>query len=376
MKRTDIFLILCLISISAWASTGQTHPSVLKQILNKIENVKSDIVQAASKKSHLQSSLKQTETSLAELEHQMDQTRHSLKAQQKILSDLQQKTKQNQHHLDTEREALTVQLRAAYISGRQPYLKLLLNEEDPNKLGRMLIYYRYINKDRIDLINTLLNTLQQIEQTQEQIEVHTNALHDLENQQIEQEKKLNKTTHTRQQVISQIDASIQTKKQKLDQLIQNKENLEATIKKLNESKIYFQTEGKSFLQLRGHLPWPTRGNIIEPFGQTIANSQLKTDGVLIQTPNGQAVYALASGKVIFAHWVTGYGLLLIIDHGNGYMTLFGRNTALYKNVGDIVHAGDLIATVGNSGGYATASLYFAIRYNGKPINPSNWCRKM
>jgi len=353
---------------------ASSHPGILKQILHKIENVKSDILDATSKKSHLQNSLKQAEVSLANLERQLHQTKYSLAKQQKILSDLQYKAKQNQHHLDEQREALGDQLRAAYTSGRQPYLKLLLNQQDPNKLGRMLVYYRYVNKDRIDVINVLLNTLQQIEQTREQIEVHTNALRTLQNQQIEQEQKLKQTSHARQKVIYKIDTTIQTKKQKLDRLLQNKENLEKTVKQLNTRKIYFKTQGKSFLKLRGHLPWPTRGKIVENFGQVIAHSQLRTDGVLIKAFSGQSIYALASGKVIFAHWITGYGLLLIIDHGNGYMTLFGRNAALYKNVGDTVNPGDLIATVGNSGGYVHSGLYFAIRYNGKPVNPSIWCR--
>lgn len=137
------------------------------------------------------------------------------------------------------------------------------------------------------------------------------------------------------------------------------------------SDIHFSN--KNFALLRGKLPWPTKGTVLHYFNTTIAKSELKSTAELISAPDEQPVYSVAPGVVVFSKWLEGYGLLIIINHGEGYMTLYGRNHSLYKHEGDQVAAGDLIATVGQSGGYEKPALYFAIRYNAKPLDPNQWC---
>ena len=129
-----------------------------------------------------------------------------------------------------------------------------------------------------------------------------------------------------------------------------------------------------FYKKRGHLIWPTTGRIKHHFGTQIGQSELKWNGVLIEASQGQTVHAVAPGKVIFAKWLQGYGLLLIIDHGNGYMTLYGRNQSLLKKVGDWVKTNTTIATAGQTGGFSQSALYFSLRHNAKPLNPEKWCK--
>ena len=168
-----------------------------------------------------------------------------------------------------------------------------------------------------------------------------------------------------------LNAKIKTRQQRLAILEKNKIHLESTLKSLSQ-KSNAWTDDYAVLK-RGKLPWPAKGRILSSFGRSISSSELKSTGVLIQAPMGRKVRAVMPGKVIFSRWMRGYGLLIIVDNGHGYMTLYGRNESLYKKRGDVIKRGEIISAVGNSGGYQKSALYFAIRHNAKPVNPSKWC---
>ena len=179
----------------------------------------------------------------------------------------------------------------------------------------------------------------------------------------------------RTQLINSINNTIRDQNQVLENLNINKKRLEQTLMHLSHTPVTSKENFTyiNFAQQRGHLPWPTKGKVMHYFNSPIAQSELKWTGELIEAPDDQPVYAVAPGTVIFSKWLQGYGLLIIINHGHGYMSLYGRNHSLYKHEGDKVSAGDLIATVGQSGGYGKPALFFAIRYNAKPLDPSQWC---
>jgi septal ring factor EnvC (AmiA/AmiB activator) len=175
--------------------------------------------------------------------------------------------------------------------------------------------------------------------------------------------------------MQEINQHIQINNNQLKKLLQNKQQLQATIEKLNtaaSSNTKFISH-HPFSKLHSKLPWPTQGHIRHAFGAQINQSELTWDGTIINAPLGQSVRAIASGRVIFAKWMAGYGLLLIINDGGGYLTLYGRNQMLLKTVGDVIQTGEKIATVGKSGGFLQPGLYFSIRYNGKAVNPGIWC---
>ena len=202
-----------------------------------------------------------------------------------------------------------------------------------------------------------------------------NDLKQLQQQQKQQLDQITALKSKRSQLIVYINQHIHTQSQKLTQLLNDKHRLEHELSELSTNPQFSTAVGKSFRHLRHHLNWPTKGKIIPKYGTKIDKSQLKWKGVLFKAQMNQPVYAVADGKVIFARWLPGYGLLMIIYHGQGYMTLYGRNHYLYKKTGDIVRAGDQIAAVGDSGGYQTPALYFAIRHSTIPINPIRWLKR-
>ncbi|MCK4608830.1 MAG: peptidoglycan DD-metalloendopeptidase family protein, partial [Gammaproteobacteria bacterium] len=212
-----------------------------------------------------------------------------------------------------------------------------------------------------------------IEQNQKNITAETNRLVALEAKEQHELQHLVISKKTRAALLHKIDAKLKTEQQKLHKQKTDKKNLAKIINRLKSSTI--ATEFTANLKHpHKKLSWPTNGKIENLYGSKIMHSQLKSSGVLIQAPEGRAVHAVATGRVVFSEWLSGYGLLIIINHGHGYMSLYGRNATLNKKVGDIVQKGTTIATVGKSGGYQHPSLYFAMRHNGNPVNPALWCR--
>ncbi len=285
---------------------------------------------------------------------------------------LQEQARQQQLLLNQQQQLLAQQIRANYQLGKYQYVKLLLNQEDPNAISRLLTYFHYINKARVKIITKLNQALSALLDSKQKIVLHTEKLQTLINQQQQQQQQLITQQNYRQKVLQQLNASIDTKDKKLTMLTGNKSRLEQLINQLKESTWQAQPK-QPFAAMKHKLPWPTAGRPQNMFGQSIDNSTLTYNGVMIKAPLGQAIKAVYPGKVVFANWLRGFGLLLIIEHGQGFMTLYAHNNSLYKKTGDRVRSGDLIATVGNSGGNEQNGLYFEIRRNGKPLNPLAWC---
>jgi murein hydrolase activator len=236
------------------------------------------------------------------------------------------------------------------------------------------MYYGYIQKSRLDFINDLNENIANLKLTQAEITKQSKQLTVTLNKQKQQDTSLKKLQLSRTQLLQQMHQKIKNQTEKLQNLIAQKQALEVIIERLRAESLKTKF-ARRVGPWRGNLQWPTQGRIVDTFGQSVANSQLRSDGVVINAPAGQKVNAIASGKVVFAQWLQGYGLLLIIDHGHGYMSLYGRNNVLYHKVGDFVNGNDLVAEVGNTGGYEQTGLYFAIRYNGKPVDPAAWCKR-
>ncbi len=370
---TRKFFIITLLTLIISPLTLANDQSTLKKLTNKIASIRSLLNQDNDKRDRLQKALEKNEIISGKLSKQLHKTRRNLTQQATLLQALKKSEKNYQGTLEAQQALLTKQIKTAYVLGRQPYLKLILNQQDSNQLSRILMYYQYINRDRISAIDDLQNTLMQIEKNQQQIRTQYDTLHTLQQKQQTEKSKLIEIKKNRQQLIQVINDHIQNRTQRLQRLIANKRQLEQTLKRL-AGRVQRQRFG-NFARWRGKLLWPTKGKVLPIYGTKIEQSELKWGGVLIKAPDGRPVHAVANGKVVFAKWLPGYGLLIIINHGNGYMTLYGRNHALYKATGDIVRIGDLIATVGQSGGYQTPALYFAIRHNGKPLNPESWVRR-
>ena len=367
---------LLLFAIALLLSQVLSATSVdLKSINRKIEKIKIALSQEKNQREVFLKKLKAAEIASGHLKLQLQKTEGTLKKQSTNLKKLNHDQSIYKTKLTTQRHQLTNHLRAAYMIGQGYYPKLLLSQNDAERISHLIMYYRYLSKNQLSAIRDLRTTLAYLQNNQTTIQTQTQILKYLKTQQRNERMRLESFKFDRKRVIAALNNKIQTKNQRLTELLVNKKLLEQTLIQLARQHQIENIIKRNFSSLKGKLNWPTYGTILPYFGTPIEQSELKWDGILIKASENQPVYAIASGKVVFAKWLPGYGLLLIINHGNGYMTLYGRNHNLYKRSAEIVQKGELIATVGRSGGYEKPALYFAIRHDAKPLNPSLWCRE-
>lgn len=351
----------------------------LATIQNQIQQTRQDLKQQQVSRDQLQQNIKETENQLSKLTLEQQKLSAQQKALQASLKQLQQQQTAYEAELLDRRADLAQKIRLAYMLGDQPSLKLLLSHEDLTRVGRDLTYYQYVARYQAEAVMRLSGLLQQLEQNQQEIADKTAQLDKLAAQQKTNLAQINTQKRDRAQALQQLNGDIQSKNSQLQKLLADKAALEEAVRKANAAAqsvggAISWPAGGSFAKAQGKLSWPTRGKLMAGFDSKIAQSELKLNGVLIGAAEGQPVYSIAPGRVVFAEWLSGYGLLMIVDHGQGYMTLYGRNGTLYKKVGDAVTAGEQIATVGKTGGYTQPSLYFAIRQQGTPLNPQAWCK--
>lgn len=369
------FFILAyfLCSPLSFAANSQSQ---LNHIIEKIKNITNILHEKNNKRNDLQKDLNNIETQYGESSKKTQHTQAQIMRQKQKIIALENASLMNHNQSQLQREALAEQLRLFYLLQRQGPVKLLLNGQDVNQIGRLLYYYEYLNRYRVESIQILQANLEHINNDQQQLYTEYQGLQKLQIQQQDEQKNLTSMKINRTQLILSINNNIQDQKQQLNTLSKNKKRLEQTLAALvhlQKTTSPNNFSNAKFATQRGRLPWPTRGSVLHYFNTPIANSEIKWNAEIIEAPDGQPVYSVAPGAVVFSKWLEGYGLLIIINHGDGYMTLYGRNHSLYKHEGDQVVAGALIATVGQSGGYDKPALYFAIRYNAKPLDPNLWC---
>lgn len=382
------YWVIFLLSLSflhhhyAFASNEQQiKKGELSRITAQIQKVKDLLFHDKNRKAGLQRELRKNEEVIAKLALELERLDREIAQQTTQLKILQIQQIEQQEKLTIQRAALVQQVRTAYLLKRNHPIKLLLTQHDPHSVARILSYYSYLNKTRLDFMKALSQALEQLQHSTRQVQQQTQILQTSRTTQLNKQKEFEASKRTRQQILVGLNANIQTRAQKLDTLIGNQKALEQIIKTLQKKPtntiplFRFATTNAPFTRLRGKLPWPIRGGSIgKHFGTPIEQSELKYNGVLLKAREGQKVQAIYKGQVVFANWLQGFGLLMIVDHGNGYMSLYGQNHALYKKTGDSVKPGDVVASVGNSGGHDQNGLYFEIRHNGHPINPELWCQ--
>jgi murein hydrolase activator len=274
--------------------------------------------------------------------------------------------------LDDNRAALAGQMRAAYQIGRQEPLKLLLNQENPALAGRMFVYYSYFGRARAGQIRLIEDDVQRLGELASELEVEDAKLAELEKQQRAQLDQLEQAHERRSVVLANLEAQSRGRVQNLERLRGQQAGLEKLLHELRSAMERFPVEGNdAFTRLRGKLAWPVSGRLVARFGEARA-AGVRWDGVLVATERGAPVKAVCQGRVIYADWLPGLGLLAIVDHGDGYLSLYGHNDRLYKAAGEQVAAGDTIAAAGDSGGSPRPELYFEIRKGGKPVDPRPW----
>ena len=351
----------------------------LKRVNARIEKVRKSVNEDVEKRDKLSVQLRDAELSVMAAKRQLDDIRAQRLDAESRLRVLESEKAQREQELDVERTALAGELRAAYFNGREEQLKLLLNQQDPAAFGRTLAYYGYFGRARAERIQGIKDKLEHLALLREKIAAETTRLQDLESQQQGEFAALKTAQENRSHAVSSIDQQLKTRGGELQRLQSQADSLEKLIDQLRkalEAERVPVAKQAPFEPLRGKLPWPVQqGKVLARFGQPRAGGSLKWQGMLIGTDRGARVRAPYAGRVVYGDWLPGMGLMIVIDHGGGYMSLYGHNEELFRKVGETVAAGDVIGSVGNSGGHQEPALYFEVRRGRTPVDPETWLQR-
>ena len=373
---------LLVLLLSGWSLPLLAQPDAntaraeLKQTEADIARLKKLLGSLQQEMSGLEKQLKASESAIGRLREESIRIEQQVDAGEARLKDLQRQVRELQQALEAQQEQIARQVRAAYKAGRQDYLKMLLNQDDPARMARMLRYYGDFNRARMDEINRYNQTIEQIRAASAQIAEQQGILQRDREALAERRIALESERDKRGSILAGLQSQSRDQQQEVRRREAERAELAALIKKLDEAITSIPTPAGSlpFAQARGKLPLPVAGRIGARFGsQRGSDARLKWDGLLINAAEGARVHAVHGGRVVFADWLRGSGLLLILDHGDGYLSLYGHNQSLLREVGSWVQPGDAIATVGSSGGLSESALYFSIRHRGQPLDPAAWC---
>lgn len=379
--RIPLLLLLFLffafaIAVSADATSNDEK---LANLQNKIETIQKELEQDNKQKDLAVYKLKTVEKQIASQITELRSIDNQLNQQQQKLYTLTGKQRNLENQLTGHRDQLRKQMQSSYAMGKQEYVKLLLNQQNPSDIARMVVYYQYFNKSRMERIKAINSGITSLHNISNRVRAQSNQLHKLKSEAVEKKALLDVNHKQRHQLVAALTSQLKTKDQVLNKLLRDEQHLKRLLNQLEHELKDVQldlTPPKEFISQRGKLPWPTQGKMTARFGSSRHTGDLKWQGVMIQTKAGDAIQAIAYGRVIFADWLRGFGMLMIVDHGKGYMSLYGHNQQLHKKLGDWVQANEIIATAGNTGGQITSSLYFEIRHNGVPQNPTKWCKSL
>ena len=355
----------------------QEKKQELEKLRRRMGELRKNIEKKQQEKDSATKFLKDIEVRIGERAYILKKINRHLRKQKRELKKLKKQQQKTRNKLASQRSILSQQIRAAYMIGQQEYLKLLLNQENPAAIGRTLTYYDYFHKARSHHIDEAVVTIKKLDQLTAQVKIKTGELKASRKQQHTEKQKLEDDFIDRSIIVKKMEKDIANQGNRLKKLVADEQLLQQLLKEIRNIMPSMLTEidkRETFSKRRGRLKWPVKGKVKRLFGKSRQAANLKWNGVLIPSAEGKEVKAISHGRVAYADWLRGYGMLVIIDHGDGYMTLYGYNQALYKETGDWVEEGEVIATVGRSGGQSKSGLYFEVRVKGKPSNPVKWCR--
>ena len=384
--RLAVALLLALAAVAAVPpaaaqaerkATPKQKEAELKRVNERIERVRKSVNADVEKRDRLGAQLRDAELSIQDARRQLEGLRAQRIASEARLRDLERERERRESELVAERGALAGQLRAAYVSGRHEQLRLLLNQEDPAAVGRMLAWYGYFGRARAGRIESISDQLEHLALVRERIAAEGDRLKGLEARREQELESLRGAQERRTRAVASIEQQIKSQGGQLKRLESQARGLEKLIADLRKALANPPVAKKApFEPLKGRLPWPVQqGKVLARFGQPRAGGSLRWQGMLIGTDRGARVRAPYAGRVAYADWLPGMGLMIVLDHGGGYLSLYGHNDELFRKVGEPVAAGDVIGSVGDSGGNDQSALYFEVRRGREPVNPEIWLQR-
>jgi septal ring factor EnvC (AmiA/AmiB activator) len=370
-----VFALVIGIATGLAAAEIDEQQAKLEQLRQRISSLTQDLHLDRDRLDSYQHELREIERNISHHSFTLKDLETSLQRRLKLLERLEPQEQQQLQQLQRHQRLLAQQLRAAWLMGEQNRLKMLLNQQDPSRIARLLKYHEYLNRARSHKMQQLSGLLQELEQTRRSLDQERGRIAELRAQALQRQQELERDKAQRAALMERLAAEIQDKDKQLDNLKRNEASLKRLVGQLQQTLQELavqQTQKARFSEYKGRMSWPVKGRVGARFGSPRAGG-IRWGGVFLRANEGSQVQAIRPGRVAFADWLRGYGLLLIIDHGEGYMSLYGHNQSLFKKVGEQVVQGEAIAQSGNAS-LQGQGLYFGIRHNGKPLDPAHWCR--
>lgn len=355
------------------AAEPAAREAELKQVRGRIEAIRSSIQSEAERRDALTRQVRAADLRIQSARERLANVRTQRAASEKKLATLTAEQRETEQQIAAERHALAAELHLAYMNGRQEQLKLLLNQGDPSGVGRMMAWYGYLGRARAARITAISEHLAHLELVAENIAAETEKLKALERANTREVQALAGARERRAQTLATVQSRLRTRNDELAKLQREARALEKLIDELRRAIEEFpELAQQPFVRVKGKLPWPVKGKVLARFGQTRAGGPLKWQGMIIGAQRGAQVRAPFHGRVVYADWLPGLGMLVVLDHGGGYMSLYGHNEQLYRRVGDRVTPGDVLGAVGDAAGIGAPGLYLEIRKGKQALDPAAW----
>jgi len=380
-----LFLLLLLASPAAHPASAAAKEKELRELRGRIEALQKQLAASEESKSEAADALRESERAISEANRELRDLGSQAREHNKRLAELNAEARSREQALAAQQAALADLIYRHYLGGQAEPLKLLLNREDPNQISRRLHYFGYISRARAELIAELRAGLARLREVAQEAEQKAVELSAVTAEQRAQRARLEREKRARNQVLTKISRDVERQRREIGTLKQNETRLARLVaslaKLMARGKPAPRSRGERapeaaldnpFGRLKGRLSPPVRGELANRFGSPRSDGGVLWKGLFIAARAGEEVRAVADGRVVFADWLRGFGNLLIIDHGDAFMSLYGNNEALFKRVGDIIHGGEAVAAVGNSGGNSDSGLYFELRHQGRPLDPLDW----
>lgn len=366
-------IAVCVAAAAQDPDLAQIKERELEAVREKISDLKESMDRRAAERDRITAELQEAEVAMVEKRLHLEELERQREFSAQKKAGLDEKLAAGRAELDAQSQQLAAQVRAAYQSGSQERIKLLLNQHDPATLGRLFTYYRYMSAFRGENIDRVNGTIAELASLRAQADREAARLLELARAREQELAALDAAQEKRRLLLASVKEQLAREGTTIARLAAEEEDLARLIVELTSIlSDYPITSEEPFSSLKGRLTWPVAGTLIHDFGQPRASSAVKWNGVVLAAPRGREVRAIYHGRVVFADWLAGMGLLVIVDHGEGFMTLYGYNETTLKSVGDWVAPGDVIATVGDSGGQQQPGLYFEVRQGARPLNPGAW----
>jgi murein hydrolase activator len=359
----------------------------LKELRGRIDKLQQQLSESEETKSDAADALRESERAISSANRRLFELAGKQRESQAGLARLEEQKSRASDDADRQEALLAKLLYQQYLSGQPEPLRLLVNRQDANQIARQMHYLSYVSRARAELIAALRRDVFDLERLSAEAQAKSRELSSLQSDEVEQKKQLQRERRRHAAVLRQVSDQISRQRSEISHLKRNEERLARLVDRLarelarppvregrvrNEQLPEPLRGGEPFQALKGRLRLPVTGELVNEFGSPRADSGLSWKGLFIAAKQGQEVRAVAAGRVVFADWLRGFGNLMILDHGSGYMSLYANNDALFRQVGELVKAGDPIAAVGATGGNPETGLYFELRFQGKPFDPLTW----